>query len=93
MGGSGASQVSWQENQRYFDKLFTRLDVNHDGFISEEEFKAIDNDPVFKAMPLQKLQVSFTMFETAMMTISSHTRNLSIWATVYSPCSTGIWTA
>jgi Ca2+-binding EF-hand superfamily protein len=60
---NGDNQVSWQENQRYFEKLFDRLDVNHDGYISEEEFQAITNDPIFKAMPLQKLQVSFTMFD------------------------------
>ena len=63
MDTNGDGQVSWQESQQYFEKLFTRLDVNHDGFISEEEFKAINDDPVFKAMPLQKLQVSFAMFD------------------------------
>ena len=63
MDMNGDGQVSWQENQQYFAGLFTRLDVHHDGTVSEEEFKAINNDPLFKAMPLKKLQVSFAMFD------------------------------
>jgi len=63
MDVNGDGQISWQENQQYFDRLFTRLDVNHDGFISAQEFAAMHNDPVFVAMPLQKLEISFVMFD------------------------------
>jgi len=63
MDMNGDNQVSWQENSQYFEKLFNRLDAGHKGYVTEAEFKAINDDPVFKAMPLQKLQVSFTMFD------------------------------
>ena len=63
MDTNGDNQVSWQENQQYFDKLFARLDFGKKGYVTEAEFQAMNNDPLFKMMPLQKLQVSFTMFD------------------------------
>ena len=56
-------QISWQENSFYFDRLFNQLDIGHKGYVTQAEFSAINNDPIFKAMPLQKLEISFQMFD------------------------------